>query len=56
MLLTLVITCANVYGECIIMARRDAFIQPYQFDPEFDPEGEADSAAAAGHFQNGYCV
>ena len=23
------------------MARRDAFVQPYQFDPELDPEGEA---------------
>ena len=23
------------------MARHDAFIQPYQFDPESDPEGEA---------------
>ena len=26
---------------CIAMARRDAFVQPYQFDPELDPEGEA---------------
>ena len=23
------------------MASRDAFVQPYQFDPESDPEGEA---------------
>ena len=23
------------------MARRDLFVQPYQFDPESDPEGEA---------------
>ena len=23
------------------MARRDFFVQPYQFDPESDPEGEA---------------
>ena len=23
------------------MAHWDAFIQPYQFDPEWDPEGEA---------------
>ena len=23
------------------MARRDAVVQPYQFDPESDPEGEA---------------
>ena len=23
------------------MARRDAFVQPYQFDRESDPEGEA---------------
>ena len=23
------------------MARGDAVIQPYQFDPEWDPEGEA---------------
>ena len=26
---------------CITMARRDAFVQPYQFDQESDPEGEA---------------
>ena len=25
----------------IAMARGDAFIQPYQFDPESEPEGEA---------------
>ena len=23
------------------MARQDAFVQPYQFDPESDPEGDA---------------
>ena len=23
------------------MACQDAFLQPYQFDPEWDPEGEA---------------
>ena len=35
------------------MARRDAVIQPYQFDPELDPEGEAPEevqTAAAGRF------
>ena len=26
---------------CIAMARRDAWVKPYQFDPELDPEGEA---------------
>ena len=26
---------------CIAMARQDAVVQPYQFDPESDPEGEA---------------
>ena len=41
MLLTLAVACANVYGGCIAMARRDAVIHPYQFDPESDPEGEA---------------
>ena len=38
---TLVVACANVYGRCMAMARRDAVVQPYQFDPELDPEGEA---------------
>ena len=38
--LALAVACANVYGGCIAMARRDAVIQPYQFDPESDPEGE----------------
>ena len=29
------------YSVCIAKVRRDAVIQPYQFDPESDPEGEA---------------
>ena len=33
--------CANVYGGCNTMARGDFFVQPNQFDPESDPEGEA---------------
>ena len=28
------------YGGCIAMACRDADVQPYQFDPESDQEGE----------------
>ena len=36
-----VVAYANVYGGYIVMARRDAVVQPYQFDPESDPEGEA---------------
>ena len=37
---------------CIAMALRDAVVQPYQFDPESDPEGEGpDSVATAGHFR-----
>ena len=39
--LTLTIACANVYGGFIAMTRRDFFVQPYHFDPESDPEGEA---------------
>ena len=39
--LALVVACANVYGRCIAMARQDAVVQPYQFDPGWDPEGEA---------------
>ena len=39
--LMLAVACANVYGGCVAMARPDAVIQPYQFDPESDPEGEA---------------
>ena len=34
------VACANVYGGCISMACRDAVVQPFQFDPESDPEGE----------------
>ena len=37
----LAVACANVYGGSIAMAHRDAVLQPYQFDPESDPEGEA---------------
>ena len=37
----LAVACANVYGGCNAMALRDAVVQPYQFDPESDPEGEA---------------
>ena len=37
----LTVACANVYGGCITMAHGDFFVQPYQFDPESDPEGEA---------------
>ena len=39
--LTLAVACANVYGGRIAVARREAVVQPYQFDPELDPEGEA---------------
>ena len=39
--LMLAVACANVYGGCIAMAWRDVVIQPYQLDPELDPEGEA---------------
>ena len=28
------------YGGCIAMDCRDAVVQPYQFDPESDTEGE----------------
>ena len=41
--LTLAVACANVMVDVFIymaMARRDFFVQPYQFDPEQDPEGE----------------
>ena len=40
MLLTLEVACANVYGGCNTMTRRDAVVQPNQSDPESDPEGE----------------
>ena len=30
----LAVACANVYGGCTTMARRDAVVQTYQFDPE----------------------
>ena len=29
------------YGGCIALAHRDAVVQPYEFNPESDPEGEA---------------
>ena len=43
MTLTLAVGCTNVMVDvyiCIAMACGDAFIHPYQFDPELDPEGE----------------
>ena len=39
--LMLLVACANVYGGCIAMARRDAVVQLYQIESESDPEGEA---------------
>ena len=39
--LTLAVTCANVYGGWNTMACHDAVVQPYQFDPDSDPDGEA---------------
>ena len=39
--LTLAVACANVYRVCVAVTRQDAFVLPYQFDPESDPEGEA---------------
>ena len=39
--LMLAVACANVYGGSIAMAHGDAVLQPYQFDPESDPEGES---------------
>ena len=43
--LTLAVACAIVMVDvyiCIAMARGDTFVQPYQFDPESDQEGEAE--------------
>ena len=39
--LMLTVACANVYGGCNTMACGDFFVQPNQFDPESDPEGDA---------------
>ena len=39
--LALAVACANVYGGYKTMAHRDLFVQPYQFDPVSNPEGEA---------------
>ena len=44
MMLTLAVACANVMVDvyiCFVMAHRCTVIPPYQFDPEWDPEGEA---------------
>ena len=54
--IALMLACTNVHGGCFTMDCRDFFVQPYQFDPESDPEGESpekntDSAAAAGRFR-----
>ena len=35
--LTLAVACASIQGQ----TGMDAVVQPYQFDPESDPEGEA---------------
>ena len=39
--LMLEVACANVYDGCIAMARWHEVVQPYQFDPDFGPEGVA---------------
>ena len=39
--LTLAVACANVYSGCNTVARRNALVHPYQFDPELYAEGEA---------------
>ena len=39
--LVLAVSCANVYVHFYVSLWQDAFVQPYQFDPESDPEGEA---------------
>ena len=39
--LALAVACTNDYCGYITMACGDFFVQPYQFDPELDPEGEA---------------
>ena len=41
MSLTLAVAGTNVHGGCIAMACRDAVVQPYQFDPEWNQEGDA---------------
>ena len=44
MALMLAVACANIMADayiCIAMAHWDAFVQPYQFGPESDPEREA---------------
>ena len=46
MLLTLAVSCATVMVDVYIcIADRRDFNQPYQFDPESDPEGEAPEEA-----------
>ena len=49
--LMLAVACANDYGGRITMARSDTVIQPYQSDPELDPEGETPEEMKT--FQNG---
>ena len=50
--LMLAVACTNVYGGCNAMARRDAVVQPYQFVPESDPEGEAPEAVQTLQLQH----
>ena len=38
------------------MARRVAFLQPYQFDPESDPEGEAPEEVQTLQQQQDVCL
>ena len=40
-LLRLAVACANVCGGCIAIAHQDTVVQPYQSDPELDPDREA---------------
>ena len=60
LLLTLAVTCANVYGGCSYGPWRFFFVQLYQFDPELAPEGEApediQTLCLQRWFQSGECV
>ena len=59
--LMVVVACTNVMVDvyiCIAMAHQDFFVQPYQFDQESDPEGEAPEVQTlcSRTFQNGQCA
>ena len=49
--LVLAVASLRFYSGCITIARKDAFIQPCQFDPEGETPEKIQTVVAAGRFR-----